>query len=389
MKKHYLLLTFIIIVIFIGGFLTGALYTADKSNTDQAKSIKINQAPVSALQPTKKALPKTAKVPTKVLISYVQDFRDPNTLDYEKLTHVIFSFAHPMKEGSFLLNGDTALKNLRIAAVNAKIHHTKIILGVGGWYHILGGDSYPYFKAAISNSTARGNLVNKLVRFVDSENLDGIDIDFEHPRSAEDAQNLTIFLKELSAKLHPEQKELSVAVYSQVNGYTLDSSHAINYDAAMFQYVDHVNIMAYDGQYDGGYHAANLSTYSYAEKSVAYWANYFHSHNLPKEKLNLGVPLYSAPENPKVSQLSYSAIVKNNPANALKDSVSINGNTYYYNGETTIKRKTQLAMENDFGGMMMWEAGNDSQSPQSITGTIHQELANTNKLVKYYAVKQN
>ena len=37
----------------------------------------------------------------KVLIGYVQDFRDPSTIDYTNLTHIIFSFAHPTSTDSF------------------------------------------------------------------------------------------------------------------------------------------------------------------------------------------------------------------------------------------------------------------------------------------------
>ncbi len=38
----------------------------------------------------------------KVLIGYVQDFRDPQTIDYTELTHIIFSFAHPTMDGQLL-----------------------------------------------------------------------------------------------------------------------------------------------------------------------------------------------------------------------------------------------------------------------------------------------
>ena len=55
---------------------------------------------------------------------------------------------------------------------------------------------------------------------VDRENLDGIDIDFEHPRSKADAANLAAFTKELSNQLHPKGKELSIAVYAKIHAVT-------------------------------------------------------------------------------------------------------------------------------------------------------------------------
>ena len=90
-----------------------------------------------------------------MLVGYVQDFRDPNVVDYSKLTHVIFSFAHPTADGGILLNGDSAINNLRTMVKNAEEHDTKVILAVGGWFHINGGESYEPFKAAISNSDSR------------------------------------------------------------------------------------------------------------------------------------------------------------------------------------------------------------------------------------------
>ena len=135
----------------------------------------------------------------------------------------------------------------------------------------------------------------------------------------------------------------------------------------MFQDVDHVNIMAYDGQWDGDYNAANLSPYTYNENIVNYWSTLFDTHQISKEKLVLGVPLYAQPEDPQGKQISYETIINHNPENAMKDIISINGMTYHYNGETTVQKKTKLALEHGFGGMMMWEIGHDSEDESLVT----------------------
>jgi GH18 family chitinase len=390
MNKRYLLLAMVIVITFIGGILTGVLYSTTNTQKNDTKSINIEKAPKSAIKPEEKPLPEVEKAQSKALIGYVQDFRDPNVIDYAKLTHVIFSFAHPTKEGGLLLNGDPALNNLRAIVSKAKKYHTKVILGVGGWFHIKGGESYPYFKAAISDPVSRTKLVHELSSFADREKLDGIDIDFEYPHSAEDAANLAAFTMELSNQLHPKNKELSIAVYAGIHAVTLTETGFVKYEPSMFQYVDHVNIMAYDGQWDDGYHAANLSPYPYTEKIVNYWANYFETNRLSKEKLVLGVPFYAQPENPKIKQVSYEAIINTNPANASSDTVKMNGTTYYYNGDATMKKKTKLALDHGFGGMMLWELGLDAHGPNSLTRTIFDVLKNTSKdPVKYYSVKKN
>lgn len=379
MRKRHLLLALVILVTFTGGFFTGVFYTNKTSKlgqSDEAKKIAVEQAPQVKRKLVKKVAPKPKPVPkqSKVLIGYVQDFRDPTVANYSKLTHVIFSFAHPTKDGHLLFNGEMAMDNLRVMVAKAHEQDTKAMLAVGGWYHIKGGESYPYFKEAITNPTSRGNLVKELVGIVEREKLDGIDIDFEHPRTNEDAHNLAIFMKDLSGELHSMGKELSIAVNAKVHSVAGTEINNVVYDPAMFQYVDHVNIMAYDGQWDGGYNAANLSPYSYNVNIVNYWTQLFDKNKISKEKLVLGVPLYAQPENPEAKQVSYEAIVSKNPANAAKDVVNLNGTTYYYNGEATVQKKTKLALEHGLGGIMLWEVGLDAKGSSSLTVVISEAM---------------
>ena len=382
MKYRNLLLVLVIVCIFTGGFLAGVLFSTYKGSK-LPESSKLEQTSPSANKSEQK--PKTKVEQEKVLIGYVQDFRDPDVVNYSELTHVIFSFAHPTKDGRLLFNGETAKNNLRAMVSKAHKYDTKVMLAVGGWYHIQGGESYPYFKEAITHSASRSKLVNELVNISENEKLDGIDIDFEHPRSKEDAHNLAIFIKELNEKLKEKDKELSIAVQAKVHSVTGTEINNVIYEPSMFNHVDHVNIMAYDGQWDGGYNAANLSPYSYNKNIVNYWTNLFDSHNLSKEKLVLGIPFYAQPENPEIKQVSYAAIIEENPINAKHDTVSMNGTIYHYNGETTVQKKINLALDHDFGGIMLWEAGHDAAGSHSLTGIISKALENANQ----YALQQN
>ncbi len=382
MKYRNLLLVLVIVCIFTGGFLAGVLFSTYKGSK-LPESSKLEQTSPSANKSEQK--PKTKIEQEKVLIGYVQDFRDPDVVNYSELTHVIFSFAHPTKDGRLLFNGETAKNNLRAMVSKAHKYDTKVMLAVGGWYHIQGGESYPYFKEAITHSASRSKLVNELVNISENEKLDGIDIDFEHPRSKEDAYNLAIFIKELHEKLKKKDKELTIAVQAKVHSVTGTEINNVIYDPSMFNHVDHVNIMAYDGQWDGGYNAANLSPYSYNKNIVNYWTNLFDSHNLSKEKLVLGIPFYAQPENPDIKQVSYATIIEENPINAKHDTVSMNGTIYHYNGETTVQKKINLALDHDFGGIMLWEAGHDAAGLHSLTGIISKALENENQ----YALQQN
>ncbi|WP_342750506.1 glycosyl hydrolase family 18 protein [Alteribacillus bidgolensis] len=313
--------------------------------------------------------PELEPVDSNVLMGYVQDFRDPASIDYSKLSHIIFSFAHPEKDGSLLMEDDK-VSNLSKMVQKARQEDTKVMLAVGGAEHLKGGETYDYFKTAIANPTSRTKLINELIKITNEENLDGIDIDFEHPRSKEDALYLADFTQALGEKLHSNDKELSIAVHSKVNSETGKEVQSVVYNPSMFHYVDHVNVMAYDGQWDGEYNAANLSPYSFTENIVNYWSNLFDKHGISKQKLVLGVPFYAQPEDLADKQVSYDAIINHDPENAERDRVNLNGTTYHYNGETTVIKKTKLALINGFGGMVLWELGHDADGAHSLTSAI-------------------
>lgn len=370
MKKNYRLLTIAALLIFIGGFFLVLIFKSTNTEKGQEQSQhKIGEVP-KLEQPIKKKKTQLEPVDSKVLIGYFQDFRDPASIEYSKLTHIIFSFAHPEKDGSLILNGEMALSNLRKTVKKAHQEDTKVMLAVGGMNHLKGGESYDYFKAALANPTSRTKLINELIEITNEENLDGIDIDFEHPRSKEDAQYLADFTKTLGEKLHLHNKQLSIAVHSMIHSVTGTEVQSVVYDPSMFHHVDHVNIMAYDGQWDGEYNAANLSPYPFTEDIVNYWSNLFDKHGISKEKLVLGVPFYGQPEDVKNNQVSYDTIINHDPANAERDRVNLNGTTYHYNGETTMIKKTKLALANGFGGMMLWELGHDAKGKRSLTNAI-------------------
>ncbi|RHW42326.1 chitinase [Neobacillus notoginsengisoli] len=359
-----------IIIIFMSGFMTGSFYTSHMK--DKKTVMKHHLAPESEKSLPGKKMPESAS--SKVVMGYVQDFRNPDLINVRNLTHVIFSFAHPSEDGDVLLNGDMAWENLRKTVRLAHENGSKVILSVGGWYHLNGEESYPYFKKAISNLDSRKKLVESLINIADQENLDGIDIDFEHPRTEADAANLAAFMKELSVKLHGQKKELSVAVNSKINAITGAEVESVIFKPEMFHFADYVNIMAYDGQWDGGYHAENLAPYHFTENVVHYWSRLFNSLEIPKSKLVLGVPLYAQPENINAKQISYATIISKNPDFANKDMIILNGTAYFYNGQKTVRKKTALALSNGFGGMMLWEAGHDGEGNTSMAKSIRSAI---------------
>ncbi len=150
----------------------------------------------------------------------------------------------------------------------------------------------------------------------------------------------------------------------------------------MFQHVDHVNIMAYDGQWDGEYHAANLSPYHYTENIVNYWTGLFDTHQISRERTCFGCALsYPAEYLKDISISPHNTIIENNPIHAESDTVFLNGITDDYNGEATIKKKTKLALDHGLGGIMMWELGHDAEGSHSLTQAISEVFQSENQYV--------
>ncbi|MGM0844849.1 MAG: glycoside hydrolase family 18 protein [Bacillota bacterium] len=367
-----------LLLLAMGLVFTGGFYAGTSSEVVQTGKIKAELHPSRAeeINMLLKEVKEKKKPSSKVVMGYVQDHHDPLKLNYQYLTHVIFSFAHPTADGDLLFSGDHAQNNLRQTVKLAQDNDTKVLLAVGGWFHIEGGATYPYFKEAISNEDTRTTLVTELLEVVNNENLDGVDIDFEHPRSLSDAENLASFMKELNSKLKDYDKELSIAVYSKIDSVTGQENKSVVFLPSMFRDVDYVNIMAYDGQWDGSYNAANLSPYSFTENIVQYWSRFFDDNDLPTDKLVLGVPFYAQPEDPSEPAVSFSTIIDKGTENADRDVVTIDGLTYHYNGKSTIQRKTELAMLNEFGGMMIWEAGHDAKGTHSLAKVISEVVEN-------------
>ncbi|WP_338469724.1 hypothetical protein R4Z10_12990 [Niallia sp. XMNu-256] len=99
MKKQRFLLSLLILTTFLGGFYSGVLFT-DRQHQDRSKEQEYNETPKTTRNQTANENHNNKNVIEKdrVLIGYVQDFRDPQTIDYSHLTHIISPLLtqHPM-----------------------------------------------------------------------------------------------------------------------------------------------------------------------------------------------------------------------------------------------------------------------------------------------------
>src|SRR6478735_618381 len=261
-----------------------------------------------------------------------------SSIQYSKLTHINYSFALPNWDGTLKALDNPAKLQQIVSSAHAQ--GKKVFIACGGWSdagEVLDGR----FEAIAANATYRNNLINSLYNLVQQYGLDGVDMDWEYP-DAGSAQNFYNMMIGLYARLNPIGKGISAAV-------GVDNYSGGGIPASIFPYMDHINIMAYDG---GG---ANHSTYNFAVSALDYWTG----RGLPASKQILGVPFYARP-----SWNGFNVLLSQG-ADPYADFFGSDG----YNGISTIQNKTRLAISRA-GGIMIWEISQDAVGTYSLLSAI-------------------
>ena len=180
-----------------------------------------------------------------------------------------------------------------------KYPNVKILLSIGGW------TCCGYFSEMALTEESRASFIQSCLDTLDRYPfLSGLDIDWEYPGVArkgggsdegcpvkgDDKTNYTLLLKELRQALDAHfgagQKQLTVCA-----GGSASTLSRQDY-AALFPYVDRINLMTYDlaGSYNAytGHHTALFGNTS-ADAAV----KYLQGQGVPASKIAIGSPLYS------------------------------------------------------------------------------------------------
>ncbi len=177
--------------------------------------------------------------------------------------------------------------------------HVKILLSIGGW------TCSGYFSEMALTAESRASFIQSCLDTMDAwPFLSGLDIDWEYPGQArtggagdegcpvkgDDKANYTLLLKELREALDvhfgPGQKLLTVCASGSA------STLARQDYAALFPFVDRINLMTYDmaGSWSKstGHH-----TPLYGAGSAETAVKYLQKQGVPAGKIAIGTPLYS------------------------------------------------------------------------------------------------
>jgi len=212
---------------------------------------------------------------------------------------------------------------------------------VGGWGLSAG------FAPMTANAKARTSFVQQLTAFVRKHNLQGADIDWEHPKTATEIANYQTLLIELKRAFAPHRLWLTVAA----------AGWGKHLKRETFPFIDRIHVMAYD---QGTPHAP----FAGAVKDLRYW----ETQGAPKAKLLLGLPFYG--RNAQNTARPYGELVAQ--FKPTPDSDIAGG--FHFNGPATIRRKTQHAVHGGYGGVMIWELGQDATGKASLLDAVRAAL---------------
>ncbi len=213
------------------------------------------------------------------------------------------------------------------------------------------------FMPVVSDKEEFENLVLRLTEISRDYKLDGIDIDWEFPAAPKDYEILSIkILVEALKKQLPEGTVLSLAL----SRWRLP-------DQELFDMVDEIHLMAYDGY---GRH----STFESAEADTEIILKRF---NQSSDKLVLGLPYYGRIYSPEsedywTGTMNYAEITRNYSPGYNDDEAG----GYFFNGPSTIKSKTEWAINRGLGGVFVWEPFYDSDGSDSLTTAIYRAMEN-------------
>ncbi|BBB91964.1 MAG TPA: glycosyl hydrolase family 18 protein [Methylomusa anaerophila] len=219
--------------------------------------------------------------------------------------------------------------------------------------------------AILSNPSLRRTAIDNLEAYIEKYGLDGINVDFESV-PAKDRDNLTAFMRELSARLKPQGYIVTIDVFPKHNE---ENDVAVAYDyPQLAQYADKIILMTYDyhGSWNGPGSIADIRS---VEQDLKYALT-----TIPKNKLYLGIAGYGYDWSSKgVESLEYGAIqnlIDRFGVNPQWDDASKSPHFSYtgpdgirhqvwYENSQSLKYRLDLVNKYDIAGIAIWKLGEE------------------------------
>ncbi|WPH03961.1 glycoside hydrolase, protein [Acrodontium crateriforme] len=334
------------------------------------------------------------------------DFKD---IPAGALTHLHFAFAY-VTPGDFNIapmDGNKQSLFEDFTAVTSQNPGLKAIVALGGWsFNDNGTATQPVFSDMVSSSPNRQKFITNVLAFMREYGFDGLDIDWEYPGAPDrggqpdDGKNFVTFLKELKDAIAGQPVQYSVSFTAPTSYWYLRW-----FDLDAVNYVDYVNVMAYDlhGVWDsidpiGSHIYAHTNLTEIKQAFDLFWRN-----KVPASKLNLGIGFYGrsfqlsdqscyqpgcyfkgggaeGPCTKNSGTLSYreiTDIIKKNgiepyhdKENAVKYMTYNQDNWISFDDDETFKQKIDWANGVGLGGLLIWAIDQDTENLDALSALL-------------------
>lgn len=286
------------------------------------------------------------KVTTYIRGDYVQSEGSLYAEDFDIVTDVIlFECASFNSKGEVIYDKEkleTALGNIRKAIGERDVNITLNLLGPWGhtdsdvWEDQMEAQSDEHNKAFTS-----GVLEDNIIAVLDKYGFDGVHFDYEYPISLKAWHYYNNFLVSLDKKLG--EYTLGVA----------GNDWNIKFSTAAIAAIDTFELMVYDFIDSEGRHATYEGTVELVRKVGLY--------GMPLEKVNIGLPFYSRPTDMSAYWYGYNGCYGDIDENGWYHCENTDKD-FWFNTPDVIKKKTEYAINNGYGGVMIWHYNCDLPS---------------------------
>ena len=214
-----------------------------------------------------------------ILVAYWYGrFQELTEVDYESIDIINYSFAQIAQDENGKWYIDGRLNRLSSFAP-AKEKGIKLCLSLGGWHD--DKSFWDIYAKAAKTDESRKAVANAILDVIKEYNLDGIDMDWEYPKTA-DKTNFTLLMKQIRDTLKAYDKDLLVTAAIPAGDWITDRFDL----AGLNEVLDLFYIMTYD--LDDGMNCNHLSSLNDAKDTVSF----FIKNKVAKEKLVIGSAFY-------------------------------------------------------------------------------------------------
>ncbi|KAI8360321.1 glycoside hydrolase superfamily [Mortierella sp. GBAus27b] len=342
--------------------------------------------------------------------------RNHNVFDLpvQDLTHVLYAFANLDAEGNVVLGdawadtdkhyeddswNDTG-KNLygnfkRLGLLKKANRHLKVSLSIGGWTWSTN------FPAVAASPEKRAIFVKTSIELLNNLGLDGLDIDWEYPKTDEQAADYVSLLRELREAL-----DQYAAEKGDSNPYIITGAMPCGEDnysvlrlSEMNRYMDRFYLMAYDLAGSWSKTTGHQSNLHGGDANIHKAIQHYLRQGIPPHKIVMGMPSYGrAFQNTDGINHPYDGVGQGSWEQGVYDYkvLPLEGATEFYDSESVssysydpvkrelitydtpmvVDRKSEYIAHNRLGGAMFWESSSDHKGDhsRSLTAAVSNSL---------------